>query len=438
MTPRFTTCSKYAVLCGLLAAAVSGPARALDPEQVFAKVSPSVWLVQTYDAAGRPYAKGSAVVVAHGELVTNCHVLAKAKYVRVRRKNILYDATLEHADTWRDLCLLKVENFDAPPVTIGHKSDLKVGERVYAIGNPDGFEATLSDGLVSGLRRTHGKFAAHGADELIQISVPISPGSSGGGLFDSEGRLVGITTAGFVFIMQNLNFAVPADWIAEVPARAKAALAKSSTASAHSADTGAPGLPAVGTTWTYRSVERIYSDRPVEVTVRVVRVDGDVVEELVTSNASAAKDKRRDVDARKVRFLDYPLDSDNDLIELSPYLLAIGDGKAPTDMSTPTGYPIGDASLPSWIITIKDRSWERVAVRAGTFRALRIDVAGKRGSGMRGRGNYAEGRFEMSVWYAPTVKRIVKLERKVWSADTFNPAEIGDDVVELLAYHPAS
>ena len=128
----------------------------------------------------------------------------------------------------------------------------------------------------------------------------------------------------------------------------------------------------------------------------------------------------------------------NDLIELSPYLLAIGDGKPPANISIPTGYPMGNGSLPPWIITIKDQSWEQVTVRAGTFRALRIDVAGRRGSGMRGRGNYAEGRFEMSVWYAPTVKRFIKLERKAWSADTFNPEQIGDEVVQLIAYHPPS
>lgn len=427
-----------AILAGAFVATVSGQALALTPAQVFDRASPSVWVVKTYDAAERPLALGSAVVVKRGELVTNCHVLAKAKYVRVRRKNVIYEASLEYADVWRDMCLLKVENFDAPAVAIRPKADLKVGERVFAIGNPVGLEVTLSDGLISGLRPMQGKFAAHGVDELIQTTAPISPGSSGGGLFDSEGRLVGITALGSVFVLQNLNFALPTDWIAEVPARAKAALDKRAMAATHSPDTGAPGLPAVGTTWTYKSVERIYSDRPIEVTVRVVRVDGDVVEELVTSNASGAKDLRRDVDARKARFLDYPLASDSDLIELSPYLLAVGEGKPPADISVPTGYPMGASGLPSWIIAIDERGWEQVTVGAGTFRALRIDVTGKRGQGIRGRGNDAEGRFKMSVWYAPEVKRFVRLEREVWSADTFSPQKTGDDVVELLAYRPPS
>ncbi|WP_425459297.1 hypothetical protein [Hydrogenophaga borbori] len=73
--------------------------------------------------------------------------------------------------------------------------------------------------MLSGIRR-----GASGAIEALQISVPISPGSSGRGLFDEQGRLIGITSAG-LRDSQNLNFALPADWIAEIPARAQAALA---------------------------------------------------------------------------------------------------------------------------------------------------------------------------------------------------------------------
>jgi len=159
------------------------------------------------------------VVIRAGTLITNCHVLAKARQVSVTRENIAYGATLEYADPARDLCQLKVANFNAPSVTIASAQTLKVGARVYAIGNPRGLELTISDGLLSGIRRTD-------TDELaaLQITVPISPGSSGGGLFDAQGRLIGITTSG-LRDSQNLNFAMPAIWIAEIPARAAAALA---------------------------------------------------------------------------------------------------------------------------------------------------------------------------------------------------------------------
>ncbi|SDN85228.1 S1C family serine protease [Polaromonas sp. JS666] len=202
-------------------------------EQLFERLSPSIWVVKTFDDAGRPIASGSAVVIRAGSLITNCHVLAKARKVSVTRDNVAYGASLEHADTARDLCQLKVANFNAPPVTIASTGTPKIGARVYAIGNPRGLEMTISDGLLSGIRRAdNDEFVA------LQITVPISPGSSGGGLFDAQGRLIGITT----FILrdaQNLNFAVPAAWIAEVPARSAAALAARSERSKPAAATQA-------------------------------------------------------------------------------------------------------------------------------------------------------------------------------------------------------
>jgi serine protease Do len=191
----------------------------VPPEQLFERLAPSVWTVETLDAKGQPLAMGSAVVVGPGSLVTNCHVLAKAARVAVARENVSYGATLEHPDPERDLCMLKVRNFNAPAVTMGDVEDLKVGSRVYAIGSPRGLEQTISDGLLSGVRRSSsGDFTA------LQITVPISKGSSGGGLFDAQGRLIGITTFQ-LRDAQNLNFALPASWIAEVPQRAKEALA---------------------------------------------------------------------------------------------------------------------------------------------------------------------------------------------------------------------
>ncbi|MGA8005583.1 MAG: serine protease, partial [Burkholderiales bacterium] len=398
-------------------------------------VSPSVWILRTYDAAGRAVAQGSAVVVARDRLVTNCNVLANARYARVRRKNVEFDATLEYADVRRDLCLLHVDNFGAPAAVIRLKNDLKVGERVFAIGNPVGFEVTLSDGLISGIRTMRGRLAAQGVDELIQTTAPISAGSAGGGLFDAEGRLVGITTLGSVFRLQNINFALPADWIADIPARARAALAERATKSRVSV--GAPGLPAAGTSWKYSVLERIYSSAPLEVTVRVLRVDGATVEERLTSSAGG-RDAERAVDARASRFFEFRLDSDNDLVELSPYLLAVSGARAPADSPEPVGYPLGGGSLPGWAITLSDRGWEQVTVPAGTYRALRFDLAGHRTGRAGTRGGGTEGRFEMSVWYAPEVKRFVKLVRKVWSADAFSPSQTGEYVVELLAYRPPS
>ena len=151
----------------------------MEPDVLFSKVSGSVWAIRTFDAQARPLSAGSAVVIAPGLLVTNCHVLAKASSFVVRQDNVSYGATLEFPDPGRDLCQVRVANFNVPPVTLAPAGSARVGQRVYAIGNPRGLENTLSEGILSGLR---------GGDadaRLLQTTAAMSPGSSGGGLFDS-------------------------------------------------------------------------------------------------------------------------------------------------------------------------------------------------------------------------------------------------------------
>jgi S1-C subfamily serine protease len=102
----------------------------------------------------------------------------------------------------------------APAVALGTVETLKTGQKVYAIGAPQGLDLTISDGIVSALRMLpQGK--------VIQTTAPISPGSSGGGLFDAYGKLVGIMTFQHR-TGQNLNFAVPADWIPAMRGRSAA------------------------------------------------------------------------------------------------------------------------------------------------------------------------------------------------------------------------
>ena len=206
-------------------------ARANTPEQIFVQVSPSVVVVDIFDAKGKSIGQGSGVVTfnftgiggglnltaigAGSEVITNCHVAQKGESLKVRQLGKTFKATLQYADPDRDLCQLSVPDLQAPPVTLGTANKLRVGQRVYAIGAPKGLELTLSEGLISSLRPYEGS-------QYIQTSAAISPGSSGGGLLDDQGRLVGITT--FQFIEgQNLNFALPVDWIGELPKRAQSA-----------------------------------------------------------------------------------------------------------------------------------------------------------------------------------------------------------------------
>lgn len=227
---------KSLAVAAALSVVTLSAAQALEPDALFRKLSPSVWVVKTFDAQRRPLGSGSAVVIAPGRLITNCHVLAKAASVAVKQDNVAYGAALEYPDVKRDLCQIKVNNFNAPAVQIAPSESISVGARVYAIGSPAGLENTISDGILSGLRGD-----ANASGRLLQTTAPISPGSSGGGLFDSEGRLLGITT----FILRDassLAFAVPAQWIAEVPARGQAELdRRSQSRSASEPDRRPPG-----------------------------------------------------------------------------------------------------------------------------------------------------------------------------------------------------
>lgn len=204
-------------LAGLLGA---GMAHAAAPDKLYATLSPSVWRVVAMDAAGKPFAQGSAVVIAPETLLTNCHVLAKASSFVVRQDTVVVPARLQYIDIERDMCQITARTLKAPAVRMGDSDKVAVGQRIYTLGNPLGMELTLSDGLVSAMRHDDNHKLKY-----IQISAPISPGSSGGGLFDEDGALIGITSAGMEK-GQNLNLAIPIRWQQELAERSKAALAR--------------------------------------------------------------------------------------------------------------------------------------------------------------------------------------------------------------------
>ncbi len=210
--------SRIGTLALLLVGLGGSPlAAALTPAELFAQVAPSVWRVQTLDADGLLLGQGSAVVVAPGRLVTNCHVLARARKVQVRRDGqaAARDARLLLWDVQRDLCQLEVAGLEAPAVALGPLANTAVGQSAYAIGYPRGLDLTMSAGLVSSFRHN-----AAGQVVLLQTSAAVSGGSSGGGLFNDSGALIGLTTiASVTGDAQNLNFAIPADWIADLPRR---------------------------------------------------------------------------------------------------------------------------------------------------------------------------------------------------------------------------
>lgn len=209
--------ARHCFLVALLTVACINPVHALEPDKIFEMVSPSIVLIVA-PTSERSFNQGSGVVVAPEIVVTNCHVLKKAKTISVKRGQEYLQAQLQYPDVERDLCQIKVPELKAPPVKIGTMANLRIGQRVYALGNPEGLELTFSEGLFSALRGNEG-------NKRIQISATITHGSSGGGLFDDQGRLIGITSSGLKDGALGLNFAIPADYVAELPKRGSEALA---------------------------------------------------------------------------------------------------------------------------------------------------------------------------------------------------------------------
>lgn len=196
--------------------AASLPSHALTTAQIYAKSKASIVLIMSYDKSGIPLAIGSGFFVEPKKLVTNFHVIEGSS--RVVYKRIGENATRDVKGIFRhsvalDIAILETEEENVPLVTRSAK-EISIGDKVVAIGNPKGLEGSVSEGIVSAKRDAgHEIF-------FLQITAPISPGSSGGPLFDTEGRVVGITTA-TIESGQNLNFAVPVDYIADVAAATK-------------------------------------------------------------------------------------------------------------------------------------------------------------------------------------------------------------------------
>ena len=194
-------------LAGLLGLAASFEAAALGPAEVYERVKDSVFVVKTYDARGNQKSLSSAVLLPSGKLATNCHGIASGERFEIGRGHRFVVATRYAGNADKDACLLTSANAGGVPAKLGQASSLRVGMRVFAVGAPQGLELSISEGIVSQLRG--------GKPPLIQTTAAISPGSSGGGLFDSEGRLVGLTTL-FIGGGQSLNFALPVEWLVDL------------------------------------------------------------------------------------------------------------------------------------------------------------------------------------------------------------------------------
>lgn len=160
---------------------------------------------------------GSGVVVAEGTIITNAHVVEAATAVVVTLNDgSEHSGTIVTIDIETDLAVIGVEGDDLQPVETGSTSDLEVGDGVFAIGYPLGLEGSpsVSTGIVSALDRNleEGDVSLFG---LVQTDAAITEGSSGGGLFDASGHLIGVTTAVGVSSVgiEGIGFAIPVETI---------------------------------------------------------------------------------------------------------------------------------------------------------------------------------------------------------------------------------
>lgn len=196
--------------------------------ELFRKTSPSVVNITTLSrrrdmlrlrVEESPSGTGSGFVWdSQGHIVTNFHVIQKASGAQVTLADrSTWTARLVGAEPDKDIAVLKIDvpPTRLPPLLIGTSTDLLVGQKVFAIGNPFGLDQTLTTGVISALGREIQSVTQRPIQDVIQTNAAINPGNSGGPLLDSAGRLVGMNTAiysptgGSV----GIGFAVPVDTI---------------------------------------------------------------------------------------------------------------------------------------------------------------------------------------------------------------------------------
>jgi S1-C subfamily serine protease len=189
---------------------------------IFESTSPSVAhintssMVRTWSGISKRQGSGSGFVWDNaGTIVTNHHVIDGANEVVVTVAGRNYLADVLNSSPNHDLAILKLrgKSSNLRPISLGTSKDLKVGQAAIAIGNPFGFDQTMTTGIVSALNRTLQAESGNIMRGLIQVDAAINPGNSGGPLLDSAGRLIGVTTAIYSPSGANagLGFAVPVD-----------------------------------------------------------------------------------------------------------------------------------------------------------------------------------------------------------------------------------
>lgn len=185
---------------------------AQDARTIAKTVLPSVVLLEMHDIDDKPISQGSGFFVKQDIIATNFHVIDGASKGYVKLQGSKYLKPIEGVvayDREIDLALLKVSGIKGTPLAFASVAKVEVGQDVFALGSPKGLEGTISPGIVSSKLRDTGR------EKLIQITAPISPGSSGGPVVNKQGQVIGVAVASLKE-GQNLNFAIPASYLSEM------------------------------------------------------------------------------------------------------------------------------------------------------------------------------------------------------------------------------
>ena len=179
-------------------------------QEIAQKALASTVLLATQDANGESLGYGSGFFVRPGYIATNYHVIkgtTRTYFKLIGDATTYWIENIVATDPTHDLALLRVSSLNVPALPLANSDSVQIGENVYAVGNPRGWEGTVSDGIVSSIR-------GEGNNKWIQITAPISPGNSGGAVLNSRGEVIGVATlAARADYAQNLNFAVPSNYL---------------------------------------------------------------------------------------------------------------------------------------------------------------------------------------------------------------------------------
>ena len=406
----------------------------LEPRDVFKLAELSVVVVLASDAKGNNNVQTSGVLIAALDVLTSCKGVADGADIVVTQEGALRPATVRHADLERDLCQLRMRE-PLPAARIAQSDTSaplpQIGDDVYLVSAPRGLDRTFGRVMLSGLRQVPGTSA-----RLLQMDGSPDSGSFGGGVFDQQGRLLGILTPQFRQSGTE-SFAIPLAWAAELATRAPERPEAGAPQAADPAPAaGGPAQdarwhPTKGDRWRYRLID---GKRTVgTVSVEVIESSGGRVRERITREGSAGFRAEREVSPELTTSAFQPaltLPGGYTFLELSSYF-------PPGSMLTP-GRSLGQIPGEMYLLVLGQRNlvWttrvagnERVRVPAGEFETWRIEAT------TQDVGPHGPLRIKYRIWYSADMQRAVKISL---AFDTRIDIANSSETLELAAFEKAS